>query len=62
MFGWFKKRSKLEKLKRRYARLMKYSFESALKDKEKSEKARKQAREIYDEIVRLSVNNGVNGT
>ena len=61
MFGWFKKKSKLEKLKRRYAQLMKYSFERAVKDKKKSEEARKRAREIYDEIVRLSVNNGVNG-
>ena len=61
MFGWFKKRSKLEKLKKEYARLMKRSFENALKNREKSEKAREQARKIYEEIVQLTMKNGVNG-
>ncbi len=61
MFGWFRKRSKLDKLKRQYRQLMKRSFESALKDREKSERARKQAEKIYDEIVRLSLKNEING-
>jgi len=53
MFGWFRKRTRLEQLQRRYAALMKYSFEKAVTHRKKSELARKEARAIYKEICTL---------
>lgn len=51
----FRKKTRLEKLKARYTELMRKSFKASLKDQEKSEKVRKQAQEIYEEIQYLSV-------
>ena len=59
MFGWFRKRTRMEKLKKRYARLMRSSFENALKNKRKSEEARKKAEIIYKELIQLGYENGL---
>lgn len=55
MFGWFKKKSRLEKLRERYAVLMRKSYEVALRDPKLSEKVHSQADEIYDEIRFLTL-------
>ena len=43
MISWFRKKSRIEKLKERYTSLMKRSYETALKDTDKSEKMHRQA-------------------
>jgi len=55
MNGWFKKRTRIEKLQKRYAELMKKSFNVALKDQEQSEDVRRQAHKIFDEIKYLTL-------
>ncbi|MGB3343058.1 MAG: Lacal_2735 family protein [Aequorivita sp.] len=58
MFSWFKKKSKLERLKKQYADLMRKSYKTALKDINKSEKAHRQADELFQKIKNLSLENG----
>ena len=58
MISWFRKKTKLEKLKERYTFLMKKSYEIALKDRNKSEKVHHQADRIYREIKYLTFHNG----
>lgn len=53
--SWFRKKSRVEKLKERYTFLMKRSFKTALKDTEKSEKMHRQANKIFQEIQYLSL-------
>ncbi|WP_347372933.1 Lacal_2735 family protein [Aequorivita sp. Q41] len=52
--NWFRKKSRIEKLKEKYRLLMKKSFETALKDEVKSEKMHQQADKIFQEIKYLS--------
>lgn len=53
--NWFQKKTRLEKLKERYRFLMKRSFETALRDREKSDQIHRQADKIFQEINYLSV-------
>jgi hypothetical protein len=55
MCSWFKKETRLEKLKKRYSDLMRKSYKTALCDKEKSDLVKKKAREIFEEINYLSL-------
>ena len=54
MFSWFKKKSKLERLKDEYASLMRKSYEIALKDAEKSEEVHRRADELFLKIKYLT--------
>ena len=56
MTNLFRKKSKLEKLEEKYTLLMKKSFETSLKDVDKSELFQSQANRIKSEIQRLSLN------
>lgn len=56
MTNLFRKKSKLEKLEEKYTLLMKKSFETSLKDVDKSELFQSQANKIKSEIQRLSLN------
>lgn len=56
MTNLFRKKSKLEKLEEKYTLLMKKSFETSLKDVDKSELLQSQADKIKSEIKRLSLN------
>lgn len=53
----FKRKSKLEQLKQKYARSMRDSFILALKDKQQSLIARQEALEIQKQIERLEEQN-----
>lgn len=55
MSGWLKRKSRVEKLEQKYAELMKRSFKIALKDRQESEKAQKQAYKVFDEIRYLTL-------
>lgn len=48
--NWFKRETKLDKLKKRYSELMRKSYEVALRDKKKSDFFHEKAEEILDEI------------
>lgn len=50
MFYWFQKKSRLEKLKDQYCRLMRKSYEVSLRNREKSERFHVRAIEIRKEI------------
>lgn len=58
MFNWFRKKTKVEKLKDRYALLMKKSYNTALSDLKKSEKVHYQADKLFQEIKYLSLQQG----
>jgi hypothetical protein len=51
----FRKKTRLEKLKKRYTDLMRQSYQTALKSREESEKIRQRAERIFDEIKYLSI-------
>ncbi len=51
--NWFKKETKLDKLKKRYKNLMRKSYEIALSDKEKSDYIHHKAEEVYKQIKSL---------
>ena len=53
MLGWFKKKGKLESLKKRYRDLMRKSHETSLYDLQKSDKMHRQADKVFDEIKYL---------
>jgi hypothetical protein len=55
MMNWFRKKSRIEKLKERYRFLMRRSFEIALRDREKSDQIHRQADKIFQEINYLSL-------
>jgi len=55
---WFRKKSKIEKLKKKYTFLMKQSFKTSLKDREKSDKIHRQADKIFKEIQYYSLQRG----
>lgn len=50
MFEWFRKKSRLERLRERYTRLMRKSYEIALRDPKQSERVHSQAEKVYEEI------------
>ncbi|MBK5214843.1 MAG: Lacal_2735 family protein [Flavobacteriaceae bacterium] len=55
MISWFRKKSRIEKLKERYTLLMRRSFKTALKDVEKSEHFHHLADKLFQEIKYLSL-------
>lgn len=55
MLGWFKRKSKLERLKARYRELMHKSYEMSLNDPHKSDKIHRQADKIFEEIKYFSL-------
>ena len=55
MKEWFKSKSRLEKLKKRYTELMKRSYAIALHDKSESDRVNRQAKKIYNEIQYLTL-------
>lgn len=55
MISWFKKKTKIERLKERYTYLMRRSYETSLKDTEKSESLHEQAVNLFQEIRYLSL-------
>lgn len=59
MFNFFRKKSRLEILKERYTRLMRRSYEIALRDRKKSERVHSQADKIYKEIQHLKFQYGM---
>ncbi|WP_353959575.1 Lacal_2735 family protein [Aequorivita aurantiaca] len=58
MMHWFRKKSRIEKLKERYTFLMRRSFEIALRDTEQSDKIHNQADKLYQEIKYLTLRRG----
>lgn len=54
---YFKRKSKLDKLKQKYKRSMRDSFNLALKDRQKSLLARQEAYEIQKQINLLEAQN-----
>ena len=54
MFSWFKKKSKLERLKDQYAALMRRSYNLALKDAAKSEEVHRKADQLFQKIKYLT--------
>ena len=50
MMNWFKKETKLDKLKKRYANLMRKSYEVALKDKNESDSIHHKAEKVFEQI------------
>ncbi len=54
MFEWFKRKSKLERLKTRHRKLMHQSYEISLNDPKKSEKLHRKAELIYEEIKKIT--------
>ncbi|WP_115124154.1 Lacal_2735 family protein [Marinirhabdus gelatinilytica] len=55
MSNWLKRKTRIEKLERKYSELMKKSFKIALRDKEESEKVQKEAYRVFDEIKYLTL-------
>ncbi len=57
MNNWFKHKEKIQILQDRYIRLMRKSYELALKDKEKSDKAHEEACRIKNELNQIREGN-----
>ncbi len=55
MIGWFKKKSKLEKLRERYRDLMKKSYETSLRDPQESDRVHRQADKLFEQIKYFSM-------
>tara|TARA_R100000935_G_C2812720_1_gene155781 strand:- start:734 stop:985 length:252 start_codon:yes stop_codon:yes gene_type:complete len=55
MSGWFSKKSRLEKLQKKYVALMRKSYRVALDDAKESDRVQEKAQEIYDEIRHLTL-------
>ncbi|WP_298543741.1 Lacal_2735 family protein [uncultured Aquimarina sp.] len=53
MFYWFKDKTDLQKLRKRYCRLMKNAYNIAIKDKEKSDLLHEEANKILTEIKKI---------
>ena len=58
MFNWFRKKSKVEKLKEKYTLLMKKSYDTALRDVKKSERVHHQADKLFQKIKYLTFQQG----
>lgn len=50
MLGWIKKKSEVDRLKDRYAFLMKRSFKTSLHNRKESERLNKEARRILRKL------------
>ena len=48
--GWFRKKNRIEILESQYSSLMRKSFETSLRDTEKSESLHRQAQNLFQEI------------
>lgn len=55
MINWFRKKSRIEILETRYTYLMRRSYETSLRDTEKSESLHRQAVRLFQEINYLSL-------
>ncbi len=55
MSSWLKRKSRVEKLEKKYAELMKKSFRISLRDRDESKKAQQQAYKVFDEIKYLTL-------
>ena len=55
MMSWFRKKSKIERLETRYTFLMRKSYETSLRDTDKSESLHRQAVRLFQEINYLSL-------
>ncbi|WP_299257344.1 Lacal_2735 family protein [uncultured Aquimarina sp.] len=53
MFYWPKNKTDLQKLQKRYCRLMKNAYNLAIKDKEKSDLMHEEANKILTEIKQM---------
>ena len=53
MTAWFKPKSKLQELEKRYTALMRRSFKYAVKDPKKSRRAKAEAERIFTQIKLL---------
>ncbi|MBQ4820400.1 Lacal_2735 family protein [Aquimarina sp. MMG016] len=53
MLGWLKHKTQLQKLEDKYCKLMKNSYQVALKDKDKSDAIHKKANQILHQIKKL---------
>lgn len=58
MMSWFRKKSRVERLKIRYTYLMRRSYETSLKNAEKSESLHRQAVTLFQEINYLLLQQG----
>jgi len=57
MGRWFRAKSRLELLKKKYTDLMRKSYNTALKDRRESDRFSRQAEKIFKEIQYLSLKN-----
>lgn len=57
MFGLFKKKSEVEKLREQYSKLMKEAFDLSKVDRTKSDQKTAEADELMKKIEALSANN-----
>jgi len=57
MNQWFRAKSRIEVLKKKYTDLMRKSYNAALKDRQKSDRFKTQAQHIFEEIQYLSLKN-----
>lgn len=55
MMSWFRKKSRIERLETRYTYLMRRSYETSLRDTDKSERLHRQAVRLFQEINYLSL-------
>ncbi|WP_344929105.1 Lacal_2735 family protein [Aquimarina addita] len=53
MFSWLKEETELQKLQKRYCRLMKNAYNLAIKDKNKSDQLHDEASRIMSRINKL---------
>ncbi|MHA7058281.1 Lacal_2735 family protein [Aquimarina sp. M1] len=53
MFYWYKEKTDLEKLQKRYSRLMKSAYNLAIKDKVRSDLLHEEASKILLEIKKI---------
>lgn len=58
MMSWFRKKSRIERLEIRYTYLMRRSYETSLRDTDKSESLHRQAVRLFKEINYLSLQQG----
>lgn len=50
MLNWFRRKTQLDKLKERYRRLMRKSYQVALHDTEESDNINREARNLLEKI------------
>jgi hypothetical protein len=55
MTAWYKPKTKLDLLKKRYTELMRKSYRKALTNPEESDRVQEKAHKLYEEIQYLSL-------